>query len=463
MSVVINGTAGISGVNGSAATPAIQGGDADTGIFFGTDTASISTGGLSRLVVDSDGTLRIATGSGWASPAAGLQLAMNSNDAFVTTYFDAHSVTLGAGTSYKNRIRVSGTSADNNITFNVGASASNEKMRLLSSGELLIGGHTTPRNDVLVFNNTTSVTPKIQIETAERSYNNGLSVVNNGDQGHGSIVTIGTTSSTTPGGSALGSRSTGWQMGHLQFAAGEGNNLKAGARLSAYTATSNVSDDRVPTYLTLSNSRDSQDAPIERLRLDERGTFINKYATGAADSADLGGHVMGRHSYGYLTERAPGNDGDTRFYRLEIGNTYSGGGHPQILRLNVAFATYHASGMGNCEALINMRHGSDRLLITKFRKISEVSIGGWFYGMGTPFQLRVFGSTLDDDDAGLILRVQGRTGNGSTYDGNAHIHIACEALGGVSSYCLAPKIIPLGTSAPSDLDSEVTAQNLTWS
>ena len=136
MSVVINGDTGISGVNGSAATPAIQGGDADTGIFFGTDTASISTGGLSRLVVDSDGTLRIATGSGWASPAAGLQLAMNSNDAFVTTYFDVHSITLGAGTSYKNRIRVSGTGADNNITFNVGASASNEIMRLSTGGRL---------------------------------------------------------------------------------------------------------------------------------------------------------------------------------------------------------------------------------------------------------------------------------------------------------------------------------------
>ena len=61
MSVVINGDTGISGVNGSAATPAIQGGDADTGIFFGTDTASISTGGSSRLVVDSAGRVGIGT------------------------------------------------------------------------------------------------------------------------------------------------------------------------------------------------------------------------------------------------------------------------------------------------------------------------------------------------------------------------------------------------------------------
>ena len=55
MSVVINGDTGISGVNGTEASPAIQGGDADTGIFFGTNEASISTGGTSRLEIDSSG------------------------------------------------------------------------------------------------------------------------------------------------------------------------------------------------------------------------------------------------------------------------------------------------------------------------------------------------------------------------------------------------------------------------
>jgi len=55
MSVVINGDTGISGVNGSAANPAIKGGDADTGIHFGTDTAAITTGGTERVSVDSSG------------------------------------------------------------------------------------------------------------------------------------------------------------------------------------------------------------------------------------------------------------------------------------------------------------------------------------------------------------------------------------------------------------------------
>ena len=63
MPISINGSTGISGVNGSAGTPALQGGDADTGIFFGTDTASIATAGSQRLIVTSAGNIGIANAS----------------------------------------------------------------------------------------------------------------------------------------------------------------------------------------------------------------------------------------------------------------------------------------------------------------------------------------------------------------------------------------------------------------
>jgi len=55
MSVVINGDTGISGVDGSAANPAIKGSDADTGIHFGANTAAITTGGTNKLSIDSSG------------------------------------------------------------------------------------------------------------------------------------------------------------------------------------------------------------------------------------------------------------------------------------------------------------------------------------------------------------------------------------------------------------------------
>jgi trimeric autotransporter adhesin len=63
MPVNINGSTGISGVDGSAGTPAIQGSDTNTGVFFGTNTIDFSTDGTSRLSIDSSGRVGIGTTS----------------------------------------------------------------------------------------------------------------------------------------------------------------------------------------------------------------------------------------------------------------------------------------------------------------------------------------------------------------------------------------------------------------
>jgi hypothetical protein len=63
MPITINGTTGVSGVDGSAGTPALQGGDTNTGIVFGTDTVGVSTGGVQRTTVDSSGRLLVGVGS----------------------------------------------------------------------------------------------------------------------------------------------------------------------------------------------------------------------------------------------------------------------------------------------------------------------------------------------------------------------------------------------------------------
>jgi hypothetical protein len=49
MSLILDGTNGLSDVDGSAATPAIRGSDANTGVFFGADQVGIATNGVERV------------------------------------------------------------------------------------------------------------------------------------------------------------------------------------------------------------------------------------------------------------------------------------------------------------------------------------------------------------------------------------------------------------------------------
>mgnify|MGYP003108636623 FL=1 len=63
MALNINGTTGISGVDGSASAPAVTGTDSNTGINFASDTVNINTGGSTRATVDSNGRLGVGVTS----------------------------------------------------------------------------------------------------------------------------------------------------------------------------------------------------------------------------------------------------------------------------------------------------------------------------------------------------------------------------------------------------------------
>ena len=152
MALNINGTTGISGVDGSASAPALQGTDSNTGINFASDTVNINTGGSTRVTVDSAG----AVGIGTSTPSNSFS---NADDLVVGDGSGNRGMTILAGTSGISGIEFSdGTGSDATKTaggiryyhssdymrFNTGGGT--ERMRnRTATGGLMIGDDGTTR------------------------------------------------------------------------------------------------------------------------------------------------------------------------------------------------------------------------------------------------------------------------------------------------------------------------------
>ena len=144
MSLILDGTNGLSDVDGTAATPAIRGTDANTGIFFpAADTIAFSEGGAESMRVDSAGNLGIGT----ASPSTRLQV--NGISTLLNSGLDATlapTIYLGNSgfpTTYLNKIStsVSASSTLQLMQFSVanGASTYADVMTLNGAGNVLVG------------------------------------------------------------------------------------------------------------------------------------------------------------------------------------------------------------------------------------------------------------------------------------------------------------------------------------
>jgi len=156
MALNINGTTGISGVDGSASAPAVTGTDSNTGINFASDTVNINTGGSTRATVDSSGRFLIGTTTEGDGLADNLTIEDSSNCG----------LTIRGGTSSLSSIFFAdGTGAagyvgqqvynhsDNSLKWIVNGS---ESMRITSGGALCVGA-TAPTVSDTVFhtqNNT---------------------------------------------------------------------------------------------------------------------------------------------------------------------------------------------------------------------------------------------------------------------------------------------------------------------
>ena len=147
MSLILDGTNGLSDVDGTAATPAIRGTDTNTGIFFpAADTIAFAEGGTEVARIDSNGNFGVGT----ASPVSLLDV-RNGTGSVVT--LGKTSAFAGGQSSYikwqegSTQLADIGWDANNNEVrinnrvagFTSFYTSNTERMRITSGGSLLVG------------------------------------------------------------------------------------------------------------------------------------------------------------------------------------------------------------------------------------------------------------------------------------------------------------------------------------
>ena len=267
MAISINGSTGISGVNGSAATPAIQGGDSDTGIFFGTNNAFISTGGTQRLEVDSGGSVGIGNSPG--TIPASTRLFVNGNDDDIL-----HRSSNATGTTKllfnHDDTNYGAVGLENKkLVFRTGASSSPGAHLHLDQNGVLLKGTDTSRTNLVTA-------AQFQVEGVDAA-TGSISLIRNGS-GNPAYLQLASTGGNTIG--SLTATPLAGVLGQITFAGSDGTAFRGGAYITVENDNTSTdsptawSSGDCPARISMSTTPRGGNSALTRFEIDNYGKAI---------------------------------------------------------------------------------------------------------------------------------------------------------------------------------------------
>ncbi len=253
MSIRIDGT-------NTTANPGITGGDADTGLQFGTDEVKVVTGGSDRMVVDSSGNVGIGTtspGKNLDIEASDPRMRLSSNASNNATV----ELLSNAKTSYIYSQNSGNLNLQGNGSVVFLSNSGTEAARIDTSQRLLVGT-SSARSD---FASTTAY--RVQVEGTDLA-GSSLSLTRNSNSNAGPGLQFAKSRASANGGNVIVQNND--VLAYILFDGNDGADFARAAQITAEVDGTPGTND-MPGRLVFSTTADGASSPTERLRITQTG------------------------------------------------------------------------------------------------------------------------------------------------------------------------------------------------
>jgi hypothetical protein len=268
--IKINGTSGITNVDGTAASPALTGADTDTGVFTGTDIVGISTGGTEKVRVDASGNVGVGT----SSPTDNLQVSGSGNRIIGVSCTGTGGAGLELISSGSNGFI--GYNADLRFATitGLGAAGFTERARIDSSGNLLVGK-----------TSSSGATEGVELRSSPAAGSAVATFTRDGD------VAVGFRRNTNDGNVILFLSRTGTTIGSISVTAtATAYNTSSDYRLKEDVQPMENSVDRLMTLKPVNFAWKADGSRVDGFLAHEAQEVVPESVTGEKDAVDADGN-----------------------------------------------------------------------------------------------------------------------------------------------------------------------------